>query len=261
MFPAAACRSWLAFIHLECGAFDRGLPLAQEALRLAEAFEHPHTIGIACWVLGMLHVTQGRHEMAIPVLERALSLAHDSRIQILRPIVTALLSRAYAVTGRPATVDLGLGETMRFCRPGTIYHASLRITQGWTHLAVGRISEAAAAAEDALASGRQGQLPLIELSALRMLGTTLALRQPPDVDGAEAQYREALTLAERLGSRSATAGCRFDLGKLYRQAGRREAAEQLLDAARSMYLDMDMPRALAAAEEELRLLEATQASA
>jgi DNA-binding SARP family transcriptional activator/tetratricopeptide (TPR) repeat protein len=261
MFPAAACWSWLAFIDLECGAFDRGLPRAQEALRLAEAFDHPYTIGIASWVLGMLHVTQGRHEMAIPVLERALRLAHDSRIQILRPIVTALLARAYAVTGRPVTGDLGVGETPRFCRAGTIYHASLRMTEGWTHMVVGRIAEAAATAEEVLASARQGQLPLAEASALRLLGTTLALREPADVERADGRYREALELAERLGSRSMAAGCRLDLGKLYRRAGRPEVAEEFLTTARTMFLDMDMPRGLAASEEELRLLKATPASA
>ena len=51
--------------------------------------------------------------------------------------------------------------------------------------------------------------------ALRLLGEIAARREPPEVEQAEAHYRQALALAEELGMRPLQAHCHLGLGTLY----------------------------------------------
>lgn len=54
------------------------------------------------------------------------------------------------------------------------------------------------------------------------LGAIRAHASPSDVQRAEAYYREALTLAKRLGMRPLQAHCYLGLGTLYAKIGQRE---------------------------------------
>jgi tetratricopeptide (TPR) repeat protein len=76
-------------------------------------------------------------------------------------------------------------------------------------------------------------------------------REPPDVDQAAAQYRQALALAEELGMRPLQAHCHLGLGTLYAKTGRREEAHAELCAAIDLYRAMDMTFWLPQAEAAL----------
>ena len=69
---------------------------------------------------------------------------------------------------------------------------------------------------------------------------------------AESHYREALLLAQELGTRPLAAHCHLGLGKLYRRTGKREQAQEHLTTATTMYREMDMRFWLEQAEAELR---------
>ena len=75
-------------------------------------------------------------------------------------------------------------------------------------------------------------------------------RNPPDAEGAERHYREALTLAEELGMRPLQAYCHRGLGTLYAKTGRQERVYAELSAALALYRDMELtywlPQAAAA---------------
>jgi hypothetical protein len=79
-----------------------------------------------------------------------------------------------------------------------------------------------------------------EAWAWRLLGAIAAETDPPDVQGAETAYREALTRATDLGMRPLVAHCHLGLGKLHHRAGDRAKAEEHLTAATTMYRDMGM---------------------
>ena len=79
----------------------------------------------------------------------------------------------------------------------------------------GRLEEAQALAEQALALAREHQERGNEAYALRLLGDIAAQRDPPEVDQAAAHYRQALALAEELGMRPLQAHCHHGLGTLY----------------------------------------------
>ncbi len=117
-----------------------------------------------------------------------------------------------------------------------------------------RVAEASQFAQRALGVARANGQRADEAYALRLLGETAALRDPPATGEAETRLREALLLAEQLGMRPLRAHCRMSLGKLYRRAGRPDEARAELNQAVDLYLSMEMGYWLPEAEAELAAL-------
>jgi tetratricopeptide (TPR) repeat protein len=115
---------------------------------------------------------------------------------------------------------------------------SLRL--GEAQLLAGCLEEAQALAEHTLALARMHQGRGNQAYALCLLGEIAAHRDPPEVEPAEAHYRQALALAEELGMRPLQAHCHRDLGTLYAATGQREQARTALSTAIEMYTSMDM---------------------
>jgi tetratricopeptide (TPR) repeat protein len=107
-------------------------------------------------------------------------------------------------------------------------------------LQAGRLEEAHALTERALALSRAHQERGNQAYALRLLGDIASRREPPETEQAEAHYQQALTLADELGMRPLMAHCHVGLGTLYRQMGQRDQACSELDAALALYRAMDM---------------------
>jgi tetratricopeptide (TPR) repeat protein len=126
-----------------------------------------------------------------------------------------------------------------------------RLSLGEAHLAAGRLEEAHALTDQALALVRERQERGHEASALRLLGDIAVQRGPPECDQAEAYYRQALTLAEELGMRPLQAHCHLSLGRLYAKIGRRAEARAELDTAIKLYRAMEMTFWLPQAEAAL----------
>src|SRR4029453_6225488 len=74
-------------------------------------------------------------------------------------------------------------------------------------LLVGRVDEASALAEGLLELPRTHTPSGYQAHAYRLLGEVARRRDPPDVDQAEAHYRQAFALAEELGMRPLQAHC------------------------------------------------------
>ena len=87
--------------------------------------------------------------------------------------------------------------------------------------------------------------------ALYQLGAVHVHASPPDVQQAEARYREALTLAEALGMRPLQAHCHRGFGTLYAKTGRQEQARAALATAIELYRAMEMTFWLPQAEAAL----------
>jgi len=128
-----------------------------------------------------------------------------------------------------------------------------------THLAAGRVHDAAQIAERSRALAHQYNERAYEAWALRVLAEIAAhardastiARPSPQTDQAEDYYRQALALAEELGMRPLQAHCHLGLGALYQRAGRRDQAQAELTTASHMYRAMEMTFWLQRAENEL----------
>ena len=115
----------------------------------------------------------------------------------------------------------------------------------------GRYEDAQALAVQAYAQAHETQEHGIQAWTARLLGEMHAHGDAPDVEQAEAYYRQALALADELGMRPLQAHCHLGLGTLYATTGQREQARAELSAAIDLYRDMEMTFWLPQAEKAL----------
>jgi tetratricopeptide (TPR) repeat protein len=251
-YLAAWPRAWLALSLANLGRFGDAIALGEEAVRIADSANHPHSAIEARAALGRVHLDKGDLERAIALFETG--LAPSRAWNIWDSSVFSGLGYAYALAGRVQdglsllqeavergqSIDaLGIGHAMRLSR----------LAQGY--LLAGRLAEAhertSQALDLAVAQKERGS----QAYALRILGEIASHAESLDVETAERSLREALVLAAELGMRPLAAHCHTDLGRLSRRTGKWQAAQEHLATGLSMYREMDMSFWLRRAEAEV----------
>jgi tetratricopeptide (TPR) repeat protein len=254
LLPSVFARRYLAHALAERGEFDQSIAEAEEGLRIAEAADHPFSLGQAFLALGYVHALKGEFDQAVPLLERALAMARDWNIRLLSPSCTGFLGYTYARSGRLEEGLALLAQAMTAFESGvaTVFHSLVTAHAGEACILAGRLQEAHRHAERALTLARRRGERGDEAYALRLLGEIHSRETPPDDGGAEARYRQAMTLADHLGMRPLAAHCHLGLGELYRRTGQLGPAGEYLTTAASMYRAMGMTCWLDRAEAELK---------
>jgi hypothetical protein len=74
LLPAVRSCTHLALCHAEIGTFAEGRALGEEGFRIAESVDHPASLMLALWGIGLLCLRQGDLYRAFPQLERAVGL-------------------------------------------------------------------------------------------------------------------------------------------------------------------------------------------
>jgi tetratricopeptide (TPR) repeat protein len=234
-------------VFSQLGRFDEAIGHAETAVQIAEAADHPLTLHFALRSLGLVHLRRGDLPRATQVLERCHDLGRTWQFVTGTPAVPATLAAAFALAGRAdealPLVASAVEEFRR--RPAHANPGLILLCAGMTHLAVGRIDEAAGYAREALALTRRLGARAGEAHALCLAGD---IASAAGEDDAERSYREALALASELGMRPLVAHCHLGLGKLYRQTDKREQAWEHLATATTMYREMGMTYWLEKAE-------------
>jgi tetratricopeptide (TPR) repeat protein len=253
-------QGWLAEVLGMLGEFAEGRRHGEEALRLAR--------GDGPWYgdvpiparsrLGCLYLTQGDLEAAIRVFEEGMALCHATGNSAPLWAIVGGLGEAYARTGRLveglALLEEARRDDLRTRRLGSSYVSHLRQLSVVYFLA-GRVDEARQHACQALDRARQLKACGEQAHALFQLGAVHAQASPPEVQQAEARYREALMRAEALGMRPLQAHCHRGLGTLYTKTGRQEQARASLSTAITLYRAMEMTFWLPEAEAALAAVE------
>lgn len=242
VFPAVQSRAYLARSLAELGTFDEGEAHGQEAIRIAEALDHPFNIVWACLHLAYLNSTRGELSQAARLLERAFPLCGDWSITILTPMVIASLGHVYARAGRVAEGVSWLQQALTAYESGGLglFHSICVVQAGEAYLLADQVEDARACADRAVLLARERSERGYEAWALRLLGDIASCHDRPDVATAEAYYGAAMALAAELGMRPVLAHCRLGLGKLYRRTGARRQAHDHLTVATAMNREMDM---------------------
>jgi tetratricopeptide (TPR) repeat protein len=251
--PSVLSRDWLARCLAELGAFPEGIAHAEEAVRIAEAVDHPNSLIHAYLGVGFLSLRKGDLARAIPVLERCLEFCRVWNILLWFPEAAAALGCAYAFAGRVAeALPLLEQAEQRGAAMGTMGgHALLVGYVSEAYLLAGRMQEAAQLAGRALDLSRDHKERGYQAWALRLLGEIAAHQALPEIEPAAHHYRQALALAEELGMRPLVAHCHLGLGTLYAKTGQREQARAELSTAIEMYRAMEMTFWLPQAEAAL----------
>jgi tetratricopeptide (TPR) repeat protein len=171
--------------------------------------------------------------------------------------MAAPLGAAYTLAGRIADALPVLTQAMaQTTATGRVdFQARCRLPLGEAQLVAGHLEEARTLAKRALTHARAHQEHGHQAYALRLLGDIAAHREPPEVEGAELHYQQALALAKELGMRPLVAHCHLGVGTLYLKTGRREQARSELAAAIALYRAMEMTFWLPQAEAALAEVE------
>jgi DNA-binding NtrC family response regulator/tetratricopeptide (TPR) repeat protein len=255
--PSVLSRAWLARCLAELGAFPEGTAHGEEAVRIAEAVDHPNSLIIAYLGVGFLSLRQRDLARAISVLERGLDLCRVWNILSWFPDTASALGCAYAFSSRIAEALPLLEQAEQMVAPmAAMGGQSLRVGYvSEAYLLAGRMEEAVQLAGRALALARDHKERGYQAWALRLLGEIAAHQDPTELEPAEHHYRQALALADELGMRPLQAHCHLGLGTLYAKIGRLDQARTELSAAIDLYRAMEMtfwlPQAEAALERAL----------
>jgi class 3 adenylate cyclase/tetratricopeptide (TPR) repeat protein len=257
-FGLAGLASVLSRYSLACtlaeqGVFAEAMTCGEEGVRIAEAVDHPFSLVLACFGIGLPSLRQGAFHKAIPMLERGLALCQNRDIPVFFAWLASALGYTRALAGQVLEalplLEQAVEHVVSLCIQ---YNQALWVA--WlseAYLLAGRPEHALAQAEHALELSCTYKERGNQAWSLRLLGEIAAHRAPPDVDAAAAHYRQALTLADELGMRPLQAHCHHGLGTLYATVGQRAQAHAALTTALEMYRAMDMTFWLPQAEAAL----------
>jgi len=242
VLPAVRSRTQLSLCLAEVGAFAEGIAVGEEGLRIAEEVKHLVSLVNAYRSVGLPYLRQGGLHQALPLLERAAGICEDADLPFFFSLLAPDLGAAYVLCGR---VDEAVRLLERALEQATSSRTMpIRMRQlsalGEAHLHAGRLQEAHTLAARALEYFHTHQERGNEAYALRLLGDIAAHRDPPEVEEADASYRQALPLAEELGMRPLVAHCHLGLGTLSLKLGRRDQARADLSQALELFRAMQM---------------------
>jgi class 3 adenylate cyclase/tetratricopeptide (TPR) repeat protein len=240
--PAVWSRAQLARALAERGVFDEGDAHGQEAIRIAEALDHPFSVVVGCLDLAYLKSVRGELSQAASLLERALAQCREWNITSHTPIAMASLGHVYAWSGRIEEGVSCLQQALTACEcAGIGFHHSLSVEQlSEAYLLAGQVDNAGAGADRAVMFARGRGERGNEAWALRLLGDIASHHARPDVATAAAHYGAAMTLAFELDMRPLVAHCHLGLGRLYGRTGNPEQVQEHLSTATGMYGEMGM---------------------
>ena len=240
--PSICAYQWLVYCLAELGEFVEGTSLANEGVRIAEVIDHPFTLEQMYHSVGYLALRQGDVDRAIPVLERALGICRAANIQSSVPGIASALGHAYALAGRVdealPLLEQAVERAPALKRGIDLAHCVVSLSEGY--LLAGRRDAAVPLAHRALDLSHEYKERGNQAWALRLLGEIAARRDPPQLESAEASYRQALALAEELGMRPLQAHSRRGLGILYTKIGRWKQAREELSTAIALYRAREM---------------------
>jgi transcriptional regulator with AAA-type ATPase domain/tetratricopeptide (TPR) repeat protein len=236
-------RGWMSRVLAELGNFSDAETWGREAIRLGEGSDSPFALTTAFAGLGASYLRKGQPEQAVPPLERGLDLCRRYKFNNWFPTVAACLGAAYVGGGRIESGVTLLEEAVnQGAERGIVSSHSLWLVYlGDAYLHAHRSSDSLTVAHRALQLCREHKERGYEAWALRLLGDIAAQADSVNRSEAEASYREALTLAERLGMRPLMARCELGLGRLAERVGDREGADTQLARAAALCRELEMP--------------------
>ena len=241
-YPAAMSRTYLAWALAECGKFSEGIRYGQDGVFLAKELNHAWTLVTAFWGLATLHIVKGDANTAVDLLEQALPLSTEWRLDAITPGVCGSLGFAYAMTKRvkegvemlqEAINEIELSGRLAFCTLFKIYLSEGLISQG-------EVRKARFVAGEALESAKINGEKGLEAMALRALAETQLKDDTADGIEADRLYTKALELAQQLNMRPLAARCNLGLAQFHKRSGQIENFHRYGRLALTEFRKMEM---------------------
>ncbi|MEW5863263.1 MAG: adenylate/guanylate cyclase domain-containing protein [Pseudomonadota bacterium] len=241
-------RHWLVMALAQLGRFAEAARYAAQAIRIVRPRNHTHSVLQAYYAAGTLRLVRGEWAKARSLFERGIALLPAGNPLLMLPWSVASCAWALAELGDSAGADarLQMGEELleRHARHGILGQAGWAFhSLGCASLALGRLDDARRLAARAIASSPCH--PGFAAHALHLRGDIAAHPEGFDAAEAEANYRNALALAEPRAMRPLVAHCCRGLGEVALRTGRQDEARRRLDRAAALYREMDLPARIA----------------
>ena len=198
----------------------------RQAQMMAAANTNPYGIAFSAFLAALLRAYMGEYEQAEALNAQALELAEQQQFALLAAISRCALGNARSRLGRAAEgielIRRGLAEMLEIGSRLTIstYTAYLAAAQE----RAGAIADALATVEQALQVNPEELYYRPEIFRLRG-ELRLKLAQP---ELAEADFHEAITLAQKMGAKAWELRATLSLARLLDKQGRRDEAHAML---------------------------------
>ena len=248
--PAVYGRTVTAWALSEIGGFAEARQLAEDALGIARALDHPHSVIFASIGLGVAHLRRGDACEALEVLERAHAVWRTTDLPAVLVELVGTLASAATAAGRVeraiALLDEAIAQAVALGHP--FGHLLRTGHMAEAHLAAGRAEQALPLAQLHVEITRRARLRGSEGWALRLLADVQAHREHPDADAAEQALTQALALADALGMGPLAACCHLTRAVLSVALSRTAEATAAAAKALQGFRSLDMPALAARAE-------------
>ena len=236
-------RFFLIVALAELGRFTEAAEHEAEAIRLAEATDHTHTISLAHQGGGDLHLLWGNWARARSLFETAIIVCRKRNLAISLRLLLSSSAWALAQLGKNAAALDRVHEGERRLEDAAARGYLGRL--GWGYFTLGRACLALERLDQAkrfgdLAVKHSPHQPGFRAHGLQLLADIAAHDHRCDLEASEASYHAALALGEPRGMRPLVAHCHRGLAKLYQRRGERQKAQEHSTAAIAMYRDMNM---------------------
>jgi tetratricopeptide (TPR) repeat protein len=244
-------RHYLVISLCQLGRFREAADYLAEAIRIAESTHHAFTLAQVHFSTVCLHVSHGDWTKAHDASEQWIALLRKGNSVLTLAAAVAYSALILARLGEAGAALSLLREAEQLIERSTAgleMTGAVYLSLGRACLLLGRLDEGQILANRIIES--LVAQPGFTAGALHLLGDVASHPDRFDAETAEANYREALALAEPRGMRPLVAHCHLGLGKLYRRTGKTEQAQEHISTATAMYREMGMIYWLEQAESE-----------
>jgi tetratricopeptide (TPR) repeat protein len=228
--------------YCELGSFDIGMQRAKEAVRVAKVVGLTFLNALAGLQPGRVHLRKGELATAIPILERSIELTRAADFPLAFINAAPELGYAYNLSQRSRDAIPLLERAWSVAESGGSMHwgALSLIHLANAYSQIGDEAKAVATINRTLSIVRGRTFRAREAWAIYTLGNIVARASKADVTRAEDAIHSALALAHELRMRPLIGHCELALGDLLKKSGRcPQAAEHFAHAA-ATYGELEM---------------------
>ncbi len=224
------CLSYAASTLSSLGYPDQALKRGNEAVALAQALSHPHSLVYAESFVGWVRLSRGEARASQEGAERMMALSIEHGFTLWLALATNLHGAALAAQGRNeegiAQIEEGLAATAatgaKMARPGL-----LNLLAG-ACMRTGRLDHGLAALTEALATADEHEDRLYEGETYRLKGELLLRQDHSNVAEAQRCFQRAIEIARNRSAKSHELHATMSLARLLDSQGKRDEASTML---------------------------------
>jgi predicted ATPase len=228
--PEAVSLAYLSCVLWFLGYPDQALRKSQEALAVARALSHPHSLALVLHSATWVH--QLRRELLIMQERIAELLALTSQEGFAYWTAQGTMWQGWLLSAQgkhaPGIAQILQGLTARQATGASPYRASHFALLAWAHGKAGQVEDGLRVVAEALARADSTGDRAYAAELYRLKGELLVQQHPPDPSQAECCFQQALAIARGQQAKSWELRAAVSLSRLWQQQGQVPAAYKLL---------------------------------